>query len=78
MPCSLLYCRSVVTGFMLTSVLGEERLPAREGWRAPASIDGLSTASVILQLAMATDEKATDLVLPPSKRGFSHMGEVVL
>jgi len=63
---------------MLISLLDEERLPAREGWRAPASINGLSTASVILQLAMATDEKAADLVLPPSKRGFSHMGELVL
>ena len=69
---------TVTSGCMLTNMLGEERLPAREGWRAPASINGLSTASVILQLAMATDEKAADLVLPPSKRGFSHMGELVL
>ncbi|KAJ4286101.1 hypothetical protein N0V90_013450 [Kalmusia sp. IMI 367209] len=56
----------------------EERLPVREGWRVQTSISGLGSASVILQLAMATDEKAADLVLPPSRRGFSHLGETVL
>ena len=63
---------------MLISVPGEERLPANEGWHAPTSINGLGTASVILQLAMATDEKAADLVLPPNRSGFSHMGQLVL
>ncbi|KAJ4358400.1 uncharacterized protein N0V89_002982 [Didymosphaeria variabile] len=59
----------------------EERLPAREGWHTPTPISGLGAASVILQLSMATDEKNADLVLPPTKRGFSgftHTGEIVL
>lgn len=86
----VLFCKSMspeqwqkrVGAYILTCLLpGEERLPAREGWRTPSSINGLSTAGVILQLAMATDEKAADLVVPPAKRGFSgfsHAAELVL
>ncbi|KAL5427932.1 hypothetical protein PMIN04_001132 [Paraphaeosphaeria minitans] len=50
----------------------EERLPAREGWKTPASINGLGSGGVLLQLAMATDEKDADLVLPPTGNGISH------
>ncbi|KAF1975382.1 Cloroperoxidase [Bimuria novae-zelandiae CBS 107.79] len=56
----------------------EERLPVVEGWRAPSTLTGLGVATTILQLAMDTDEKAADLVLPRSKRGYSHVGELEL
>lgn len=64
--------------YILTCMSGEERLPASEGWHAPTSVSGLGTASVILQLAMATDEKAADLVLPPSNPNFSHFDQLVM
>ena len=65
-------------GYILTDDAAEERLPAREGWRPLTPMNGLSITNVILQLAMAVDEKAADLVLPPSTRGFSHLGEILL
>ena len=54
----------ISTSQWLIMRIAEERLPAKEGWRPVNSINGLGTAAVILQLAMFTDEKAGDLVLP--------------
>jgi hypothetical protein len=41
-------------------VLGEERMPWKEGWRPINRIDGLTTAQVTLQLALHTPEKLDD------------------
>ncbi|KAL5383882.1 hypothetical protein DPSP01_005681 [Paraphaeosphaeria sporulosa] len=56
----------------LEIVFCEERLPAREGWKTPSSINGLGTGGVLLKLAMATDEKDADIVLPGTGNVISH------
>ncbi|KAF2643328.1 Cloroperoxidase [Massarina eburnea CBS 473.64] len=45
-------------------LFSQERFPYQEGWRPATPMNGLSTGSILLNLALNTPESAGDIVMP--------------